>query len=279
VSDAQPATDRDNYCYRHPKRQSYILCQRCGRTICSDCQTPAAVGVQCPECVREGRKKITRAPIMTRAVRSLRSRSDRPVVTYALLAICLVVYIVQTVLGPSFTSELVFYGPLALEQPWRMVTAAVAHASPLHILLNGYALYVMGTSLEPLLGRLRFIVLFVLTAIGGCVAVLLVAPDVPVLGASGAVFGMFGALFIILRRLGANATQLLIVIVLNLVIGFTISGVSWQGHIGGLVVGLALGAIYARMRGPRQQAMQNWSVGGIAAALAVLTVIGTLSLG
>ncbi len=276
MTDSELGGERDNYCYRHPKRQSFVLCQRCGRTICPDCQTQAAVGVQCPECVREGRATVARTPITKQAARAFRPRAGAPIVTYVLIAICVVVFILESVLGDAFKVQLVYYGPFALTEPWRVLTSSVAHANLLHLALNGYSLYIMGVSLEPLLGRVRFLLLFLLTAFGGCVAVLLLAPATPVLGASGAIFGMFGALFIILRRLGANATQLLIVIVLNLVLSFTISGVSWQGHVGGLAVGLAMGAIFARTRGPRQKRLQVLLLAGIAVALSVLTVVGVV---
>jgi membrane associated rhomboid family serine protease len=273
VTDPELATERDNYCYRHPKRQSFVLCQRCGRTICADCQTQAAVGVQCPECVREGRKSTAKTPLRTQASRAFRPSSGAPVVTYSIIAICAIVFVLQWVGGSAVTNQLAF-GQHVLTEPWRVLTAAVAHGSILHLLFNMYALFLMGSVLEPALGRGRFIMLFVLTALGGCVAVLLIAPGATVIGASGAVFGMFGAFFIIQRRLGGNATQIMVVIAINLVLSFIIPGISWEGHVGGLIVGAALGAILSRTRGPRMARLQAILISAVAVVLVAAIFAG-----
>jgi membrane associated rhomboid family serine protease len=273
VTEPELATDRDNYCYRHPKRQSFVLCQRCGRTICADCQTQAAVGVQCPECVRDGRNSVSKLPLRTQASRAFRPRAGAPIVTYSIIAICVVVFAFQQFGGNSLTNQLAFGGHV-LTQPWRVLTSSVAHGSILHLLFNMYALYLMGSVLEPMLGRVRLILLYVLTALGGCVAVLWIAPGGLVIGASAAIFGMFGAFFIIVRKLGGNATQILIVIGINLVLGFIIPGISWEGHVGGLIVGVALGAIITRTRGRRMAPLQAILFSAVAVALVVAVVAG-----
>jgi membrane associated rhomboid family serine protease len=266
--------DRDNFCYRHPDRQSYILCQRCGRTICPQCSTQAAVGVHCPECVKEAKANAPkRQPARVRFARSLTSRSDRPVVTYAIIAICVVVYLAQLLLGNALTNWLVYYAPLSFSQPWRFITSLVAHGSPLHLLSNMFSLYIIGRMLEPALGRMRYLALFLISGIGGAVAVALLVPGNPVLGASGAIFGMLGALLVLIRRFGGNATQILVVVGINLVIGFVLPGVSWQAHIGGFVAGAALTAVFVRTRSVKQRGLQVAASVGIALALLAIIAV------
>ena len=263
--------DRDNFCYRHPDRQSYILCQRCGRTVCPACATQAAVGVHCPECVKEARANAPRRPpVQIRAARSLRNSSGRPLVTYSLIGVATLTFLAQLIFGDRLSIELVYYGPYTFEEPWRMVTSLFAHGSPIHLLFNMYSLFVLGSMLEPVLGRLRFLALFFISGLGGSIAVLLTTFDNTVLGASGAIFGMFGALFIIVRRLGGNTTQLLIVLVLNLAIGFVVPNIAWQAHVGGIAVGAGLAAIYVRTRSLKRQRLQAALFVGVAAVLLVI---------
>ena len=269
-----------NYCYRHPNRQSFVLCQRCGRTICPECQTPAAVGVHCPECVREARQSTPRQrPAVVTALRRTRM-TDAPVVTYAIIAICVLVFIAEAATGlltgpgSSVESALLYYAPLTASQPWRMITTLFVHASVLHILFNMFSMFILGRQLEPLVGRARFAALFLLSGVGGSVAVLLTSPATPVVGASGAIFGLFGAYFVIARHLGANATQLIIVIAINLGIGFVVPGIAWQAHVGGLVIGALVALIFLRTRARQQRIVQLVLVAAVTVLLIVLTVVG-----
>jgi membrane associated rhomboid family serine protease len=271
-----------NYCYRHPNRQSFVLCQRCGRTICPECQTQGAVGVICPECMREQRAT---APRTKPALLTRMTGTNAPVVTYAIIAVCVVVYIAQSIpgIGSAVTAALQYAGLysypsdslLSMQagvsfEPWRMLTAVFAHASILHILLNMYTLWVFGMVLEPLLGRLRYLVLFLISGLAGSVGVfLLAAPNQPVVGASGAIFGMIAALLIIQRRLGGNITQLLVLVGINLVIGFIPSfGIAWQAHLGGLVGGALVGLIFVETRPLRRRPLQI----GLLIALTVVLI-------
>jgi membrane associated rhomboid family serine protease len=273
----QAHNDSDNYCYRHPDRKSFVLCQRCGRTICPECQTPAAVGVHCPECVREARQSTPRTrPAVVTSMRRL-GRSDSPVVTYGIIALCVVIFIAELLTGSTggvVFQDLVYYGPYTATQPWRIVTSLFVHLSILHILFNMYSVFVFGPMLERMLGRARFAALFLLSGIGGSVAVLLISPATPVAGASGAIFGLLGAYFVIQRHLGGNNVQLLIVIGLNLVISFVIPNIAWQAHIGGLIVGALVGLIFVRTRNRNQRGIQLLSLGGTFVGLIALTVIG-----
>jgi len=269
-----------NVCYRHPNRQSWVLCQRCGRTICPSCQIQAAVGVQCPECVAEGHRE---SPRVRRAGRRAAGRfgamfrpgSQTPIVTWGLSALLVVVFLAQLFSGDRVTEYLLYWGPYTGTQPWRMLTAALAHGGWLHILFNLWALLSVGPTVEMLVGRWRMLALVVLTAFGGSVAVLLLAPGTPVIGASGIVFGLFAAAVVLLRGLGANPGAFVAVIVVNLLIGF-IPGmnVAWQAHVGGLVVGAATAAAIVWLNGRRRRGAQLGAIAGIAAALVLLTLAG-----
>ena len=234
-------------CPRHPGRVSYVRCQRCGRPTCPECAVPAAVGVQCVDCVREAQLA---APV-NRTLLGAPVRAGRPVVTLTIIALCAVSYLLQLALGwGGWTAKLAFAPFLGETEPWRFVTGAFLHGSFVHILLNMYALWIVGPYLERMLGRWRYTALFLLSAIGGHVAVLLLADPssrpwiTATVGASGAVFGLFGAVLLTLRRTGQDARGMLVIIALNFVIGFVVPNISWEGHLGGLITGTVLGAAY-----------------------------------
>ena len=159
-------------CPRHPDREAYVRCQRCGRPACPECQRPAPVGIQCVDCVREAAQTVPR----TRTVLGGRATDGRPVVTYSLIGLCVAVFLAQWV-SDDVTNDYAFMPILGWTEPWRFVTAMFLHApqSLLHIGFNMYALYILGTYLEPLLGRARFLALYLISGIGGQVAVLLFA--------------------------------------------------------------------------------------------------------
>lgn len=269
----------DNYCYRHPDRQSFILCQRCGRTVCPECQTQAAVGVHCPECVRQHQQSMPRRkPAVVTAMNRAR-RGDGPVVTYSILGLTALVYVAQLFTGGAVTDALLYWGPYTETQPWRLLTTALVHSqnSFFHILFNMYALFIFGRMLELAIGRWRFLALYVLSAIGGSVAVLLLSPLTPVVGASGAIFGLFGAFFVINRGLGGNSTQLLVLLGINLVIGFLPGvNIAWQAHLGGLLAGALVGLVLMKTRRRDLQRRQWLLLGAVALGLIVLTVVGTV---
>jgi len=278
VSDAQH--DPENYCYRHPDRQSYILCQRCGRTICPECSTQAAVGVHCPECVKEARQSAPKRK--PRLLTAFRRSSSTPVVTYTLIAINLVVFALQWLLGDFIFQQFAFAPFLAPIEPWRMLTSTFLHsqASIFHILFNMYSLFVFGPAIEQMVGRLRFLALYLLAGLGGSIAVLLlVEPSQGVIGASGAIFGLLGAYFVIARRMGGNTTQLVIVIALNLAIGFFVPNIAWEAHVGGLLVGGAVAFVYLQTRRVEQRAWQIGLLIGIAAVLVAVSVIASIARG
>jgi membrane associated rhomboid family serine protease len=275
VSD--PAINAGNRCYRHPDRETFVKCQRCGRPICGECQTLAPVGVHCPECVRESRGSASSAPrpLGRRFANAVRPSSGRAVVTYTIIALCLVIYVIQFLSHDAVTNALIYVPDVTVAQPWRMLTSLFIHESPLHVLLNMYSLWLVGPALERMLGRIRFLALYLISGFGGSVGVLLLAPhNEAVLGASGAIFGLFGAYFLVARRLGGNATQFLVVIVINLVIGFIPGfGIAWQAHVGGLITGLAIAFVYLETRSPARRWAQILLTALVAVILIVVTVV------
>jgi len=252
-------------CPRHPDRVSYVRCQRCSRPTCPECQRPAAVGVQCIDCVREGQKSM-RAP-RTQFGASV-SQDGRPVVTMTIIAICVAVWLMQKV-SDQVTAQLAFVPALGASEPWRFLTAAFAHSpgNLLHILFNMYALWIIGQYLEPMLGRVRFAALYLVSALGGSVSFLLLAtPLTPaglpssswvtaVVGASGAVFGLFGALIVLNRHLGRSSRQLYVLLVINAVIGF-VPGIAWQAHVGGFLTGAAVAAVITATSAQNRRRLQ-----------------------
>ncbi|PPF79689.1 hypothetical protein C5B96_11685 [Subtercola sp. Z020] len=284
-----------NVCYRHPDRQSYILCQRCGKTVCPECSVQAAVGVHCVDCARNARSggQYTRRPALVRAARSMSRSSGNPIVTYAIIAVTVFVFVLQLIPALGVTSALQFAGAYVQPdagyavglQPWRLLTYALVHTpfsitspfSILHILFNMYSLFIFGRILEPMVGHLRFLALYLIAAIGGAVAVdLLTDPGAGVIGASGAIFGLMAAFFIIARRLGGNTSQLVVLVVLNLAIGFLVPGISWQAHIGGLVAGALVGLIYIETRQRQRQPVQVLLTAAVFVVLVAVTVIRSL---
>ena len=269
--------NRDDFCYRHPTSESYVLCQRCGNTICQECQIQAPVGYQCPDCVSGGKTKGLARLWGSRGTPRVRV-VERPAVTQALLGAIVVVYLAQLLTRGFVTDLFLYWPPLTALEPWRMMTTMFVHSAPsvFHILFNGYSLFVLGTLVERLVGPGRFLTLFLLSGFGGSLAVLWLSPATAVVGASGAIFGLFGALFVIQRTFGGANIQLLIVLGLNLVLGFIVPGISWQAHIGGLIVGSAIGAIFVRNRGSSTWRAELLSLGALAGALVGLTALALI---
>ena len=207
-----------------------------------------------------------------------RLKSDQPRVTISLIMINLVIWLLQVIPGSTLTSTL-FYAPLlTVIEPWRMITAGFVHSPDnfWHILLNIYSIYIFGRVIEPMLGPARFLVLYLVSIFGGSAMVLwLSEPVVPVVGASGAFFGLMGAYLIMLRAIGDNSGLLVGLIAVNLAFGFLVPGISWQGHLGGLLAGMAVTAVYARTR-YKSGLSQKIQVLGVIGLIAVATVAGVI---
>lgn len=247
-----PSGDEPPVCPRHPERVAYVRCQRCHRPACPECQRPAAVGVLCVDCVRD----------MERQQRSASPRnalggtmaSGRPVVTIAIIVLCVLAFLGQT-LASGIVEPLMMFAPFrALAMPWTFVTSGFLHGGLMHLALNMYALWIVGQYLERTMGAWRYLGVYLVSIIAGHTAVLLLADPAAqswftgTVGASGGVFGLFGSLFVVNRRMGAESRQVLILIGMNLVITFLFPYISWQGHLGGLIVGTATTAALFALR-------------------------------
>jgi len=282
-------------CYRHTDRETYIRCQRCGRPICPDCMRQASVGFQCPECVREGAKTV-RQP---RTAFGGRPVGDA-LVTQVLIGINAVVFVLLLITGGSGSDLLprLWLSPESLCQSdgiggcgallpgvadgafWQLVTSYFTHVQVWHIGFNMLALYVLGPQLEGLLGRVRFLALYLLAGLCGSLAVYWLSPvNQPTVGASGAIFGLMGALLVVAVKLRANVQALLGLLAVNALITVIGAGyISWQGHLGGFLGGVLLGLVlfYAPQR--HRTLWQALGLGTVAVLIVLGVVLRTLAL-
>jgi membrane associated rhomboid family serine protease len=266
-ADPQAAT-----CYRHPDRTTYVRCTRCDRPICAECMRPAAVGFQCPDDVAAGRAE--QRPLRNQFGTQL--RASRPYVTLTFIAINVVCFILQgfpiSTVDPNrqqFTDRFDSFN-FSIGQDheyYRLLTGTFLHVAIWHIAVNMLALIMVGPALEAMLGRIRFIALYLLAGIGGsALAFVVKGPLYDNLGASGAIFGMFAAYWVLARRVRADTSQITGTIVLNLIISVAVPGISLFGHVGGLIVGAMVGAVFGFL-GRRPAAVQ---AGGIAVVALII---------
>jgi membrane associated rhomboid family serine protease len=310
MSDQQtgvPETPVTPVCYRHPGRETYVRCTRCDRPICPDCMNAASVGFQCPECVREGQRSV-RAASTAFGGSTDGARGD---VTRVLVWLNVAIWVLTVVAGLAtnggahlgdllldgggsrltengaaipyfqFTNGLFGLGGISAGEYYRLLTSGFLHYGAIHLAMNMYALWILGRECERLIGRWRYLTLYLIAGIGGAVGVYLFAgPTTATAGASGSIFGLLGALFFFFRKIHANIGGLVGLIAINLVITFTFRGyISVWGHVGGLVVGGAVGAVLAYApRGKSQTALQLIGVAIIAVGLVVLVIVRTAAI-
>jgi membrane associated rhomboid family serine protease len=267
------ATVETQHCYRHPDRETGLSCSECGRPICADCATFAPVGVRCPDhaTASGGRPAARLRPRPVRRAPGVALASGSAPVTRALIAINVAIYLITASQGGGFNApggslfnKWILYGPLVAHGDWwRLVTATFLHASVIHIGFNMFALYFIGTPVEQYLGKARYLGLYMVSGLAGSAGGLLQSPHTPILGASGAIFGILGALLIlewqVTGRLAGNAMTW---IVINLAISFAIPNISWGGHVGGLIGGILITLAYAEWRRGRAQ-YGNLDIAGI----------------
>jgi membrane associated rhomboid family serine protease len=265
-------------CYRHKNRETGVHCSNCGRPICPDCMTATSVGMRCPECA--GQRTRTR---------TLASTTNEPTLTYLLIGINVLVFLGGALGGASATgggglgeSRLITEGALSRDavadgEYWRLLTSGFLHAGLPHLLFNMLSLWILGSMLEPAIGRLRFALIYLVSLLCGSFGALLLEPDGLTVGASGAIFGLMGAAAVFARHRGLSLMEsgLGIWIVLNLVITFTVDNISIGGHIGGLIGG-ALAALVLFDLGDRVRVPQQ-ALALICAALGVVAVAGSIA--
>jgi membrane associated rhomboid family serine protease len=295
-------------CYRHPKRETYIRCVRCDRSICPECMNEAAVGFQCPECVADGRR--TQRPARTAFGGS--GAGAYGYVTKVLVGINVVVMVVSVALvgggglfGGGFGGLLGGSTPLteagsvfglaryrnmatgaivhlpdgvADGQFYRLFTSMFLHYGVLHLLLNMWALWVLGRELEARLGSARFLLLYLLAGLGGSVACYVFTPAAHAAGASGAIYGLFAALFVVFRRLNLSTTGIVTVLVINLIFSFSAPNISIAAHLGGLVIGAIVGVALAYPPRQIRNRVLAAAVAGVVLVLAAAVTAQTLAL-
>jgi membrane associated rhomboid family serine protease len=271
----QPAAQVGTACTWHPDRFTALSCSRCGRPACPECLTPASVGFHCRQCVAESNAV---RPVARTISGSVVGR--QPIVAVGLIVVNVIAFVVTMVQGGGesglIRSALFREGALspmyvASGDWWQLVTSGFLHGGVVHIAMNMLSLYLIGVGLERVLGAVRFAVVYGLSLLGGSVAVyLLTAPDALTVGASGAIFGLLGALLVIYKRLRLDLRQLGVILALNAFITFTVSNISWQAHIGGFVVGAIVGA--AMVYAPKRNRLA-WQAGVSVGVLAVLVAL------
>lgn len=275
-------------CYRHAERRAGVRCQRCERPICPECMHQASVGFHCPECVRGGAQQV-------HTMRTLQP-SGNPVVTSALVALIVAIYVASSIgaglTGPSFRVQLDYaligHGISALTGPigvaegewYRLVTGGFLHGSLLHLGFNMYVLWVLGKQLEPALGRIGFSAVYLSSMLAGSLGVMILEPDALTVGASGAVFGLFGYALVAQYVRGVNPMQsgLGMIVLINLAFTFLVPGISIGGHVGGLAGGVVAGLLHDVVRrrtgAPASVGIAMVAAFGLACAVAAVAVAG-----
>ncbi|MDR1833928.1 MAG: rhomboid family intramembrane serine protease [Propionibacteriaceae bacterium] len=295
------------FCYRHLDRPTYIRCQHCGKPICTECMISAAVGFQCPDCVKQAAKQTRKAKKV-----SLGRLGSSPILaSVTIIAINVLIWLgilLSEVLGGRLSAylSLSLHGSCQLaDQPgyylpgvtsgaicaaqgggtvwvpgfgegafWQPLTSMFTHEAPLHLLFNMVALWFLGPMLERIVGRGRFLALYLISGLAGSVAVIwLSGADTSTLGASGAIFGLMGGTLVIAHKVGAPVRQILFWIGLNVVFTFASQGISWQGHIGGLIGGLVVAAILAYGPSSPKDRTRILLLGGLTVLLLVGLVV------
>jgi membrane associated rhomboid family serine protease len=282
----------------HPGRATRLRCSRCERPACPECLTEAAVGYQCVDCVRAGRRAGTAAEQGTITPEAAQAGSRRrPVVTIVIIGLNVAFFVVTVVqarsaaqiqLSPLEHATVLYPPAVAAGQWWRMLTSGFVHFGVTHIALNMISLWLIGKDLERIIGPARYTALYVLSLLGGSVAAYLftfpqlhggTATWTSSGGASGAIFGVLGAVLILVLRLKINPRMVLLVIAANLVISFTIPNISWQAHIGGLISGAAFAAAVLYAPRTSRRAAQLGAAAGLLALFVGLFVLRDAQIG
>lgn len=275
-------------CWWHPNRQTGLRCVRCNRPACPECLREASVGYQCIDCVQSSQRQeraqgaqYRRAGYGARTVAGARV-SQRMVVVPVLIALNVLVYAVTAWQAGSpmdnQRSQLFADGYLwpegivAYDEWWRLLSSAFLHFGLLHLAMNMLALWVLGRDLEVLLGKLRFVAVYVVSLLGGSASVFLFSDiRTPTAGASGAIYGLMGAILVAVLRLKLNPTGAIGIIAINVVLSVSIPGISLLGHLGGLVVGAI--AMVAMVYAPEKQ-RTGYQVGAV--AVLVVALVGLM---
>lgn len=280
------STTQTQYCYRHPDRETGLSCSECGRPICADCANFGPVGIRCPDHA-SARKAGPATRIKPRPVLrtpGIALGTNRAPVTYVLIALNLVIYVIGAsqagglnnpglgIFVPgSLYRRWVLYGPWVPHGGWyRLVSSMFLHESLLHIGFNMYVLWAIGRIVEQYLGTARFIGLYFVSGLAGSAGALLVWPQSPGLGASGAIFGVLGAMMILeWQATGSFAGQAFVLVVINLGLSFVIPHVGWGAHLGGLIGGILITLAYGHWGNRGRAQYGQLGLGGVIGLVAV----------
>jgi membrane associated rhomboid family serine protease len=265
-------------CYRHPNRETGVSCSSCGRSICPDCMTTTSVGMRCPECSRDKTKVKTATQVRQRAA----TGGGRYSMTQILIAINVIVFVIETASGSSLGGGGIpssIYQHFALDGPnihfghqyYRLLTGGFLHDGILHILFNMWFLYAVGPALERGIGRWNFLAIYLASLFAGSFGALLFEPRAYTVGASGALFGLLGALIVIANRRGISIWQsgLGATLLINIVFSLSIAGISIGGHLGGVVGGAICGWLYLELAERRHNQPAFWVGCAVVAAVSI----------
>ncbi|AQX15968.1 MULTISPECIES: rhomboid family intramembrane serine protease [Tessaracoccus] len=285
-------------CYRHPDQPTRITCQRCERPICPSCMVPGAVGFQCPKCVSQGHRE-TRQLLLPYGGTRVRNPKATSV---ALIAVNALVWVAVLLTGGAFGTlynllamvpeglcpvgdRILLTGPagcvaegyswlpgVATGAPWQVLTSGFTHAAAWHLGFNMLVLWLLGPTIEQVLGRARYLAVYLVALLGGSAGVMLLSqPYSSSVGASGAIYGLMGALLLIAIRHKGDVRGILFWLGLNVVLSFTWSGISWEGHLGGLAGGMAAAAIIMYL--PKGRRGLQWPLVALLAAVFVAVIV------
>lgn len=250
-------------CYLHPDRLARISCQRCGRPICPADMRDASVGFQCPPCVSMG-AKAQRQP---KTVFGGRISANPRSVTTSLIIVNIVIFVAMMATGGSrgsiYQEGAMWAFGVANGEYWRMLSSAFLHSGIMHIAFNMLALYLFGPAIEEALGRARFLTTYITLAVAASVWVYWLAPlNTSTVGASGAVFGLFGVILVFMLRAKQDVTGLLVLLGINAVISLQ-ANISWQAHLGGFLTGVVLAVVFVKAPRDRQQLVHMLAFAGL----------------
>ncbi|MCU1370543.1 MAG: rhomboid family protein [Ilumatobacteraceae bacterium] len=276
-------------CYRHPDQQAGVVCQRCDRPICPQCMHQASVGFHCPECTKQGAQKV---------YQGISSLQQRPIVTEILMGTNVAVFIIGMLivasgdyLGGSITRFHLDFASIAYTHGnpitgysggvgggewYRLVTSGFVHFGIIHLAVNMYSLWILGRAAEQYAGRLKFGIIYGVSLLAGSFGSLVMEPQALSAGASGAIFGLMGAMFLAFRAQGIplSRSPLLSVLILNLIITFSVPGISIGAHVGGLIGGAVAGwAFFDLARRPGLDQRIPYAICGVVAVAAVVGAI------
>ena len=223
-----------SYCNYHSEKETNVKCSRCENYICVDCMRSASIGYQCPACASDS------TPVIKGINRNrfIPNQKNTPVTKFLSISL-IAIFLLQELTGTLLVKSFALFAPLVTSgEWWRLISAGFLHGSIIHLLFNVYILWVIGSQLESIVGKVKFIIIFFVSLLGGSVASYLFSPFGSYsIGASGAIFGLMGAMLVLGRKRDLDISQITTLVVINVVIGFVLSGIDWRAHLGGLAAG------------------------------------------